>query len=282
MNAASRTTTLVSALVALGLALAGWLLWTNHHELVLDVHSEYSHIRVRAKGSVRSLFFVRDGREVLESRMDLEAPHELKLSYTRTMFASYLYEPRPERVLIVGLGAGSMVRFLQHHDPDLHIDAVEIDPVVVRLADECFGTRPAETVDIHTADGFDYLANTDQRYDVIYMDAFLKPSGAGTSATPPELRTLAFLRSIQSKLESGGVVVFNLTIQSDTEDDIETIRTAFARADVYRTARRNLVVVARTDAVSPTAEVLSERAGELDQRLDTGLRFTRILQSLRR
>ena len=197
------------------------------------------------------------------------------------MFSSYLYQPRPRRVLIVGLGAGSMVRFLQHHVPDLHVDAIEIDPVVFRLAEEYFGTRPAESVDIHTANGFDYLASTAQRYDVMYMDAFLKPSGTGTSTTPPELRTLSFLRSIQSKLETSGVVVFNLTIQSDTEADIETIRAAFARADVYRTARRNLVVVARTDATSPTGEVLSERTRELDQRFDTRFRFTRILQSRR-
>jgi len=43
------------------------------------------------------------------------------------MFSSYLFLPRPEHVLIVGLGGGSMVRFLEHHEPDLKIDVVEID-----------------------------------------------------------------------------------------------------------------------------------------------------------
>ena len=283
MKAASRTTRLVSAIVVAGFALTAWLLWSNHHALILDVRSEFSHIRIRARKSVRSLMFVREnGREVIESRMDLDAPHELLLPYSRAMFASYLYQPRPKRVLIVGLGAGSMVRFLQHHDPDVHVDVVEIDPVVVRLADEYFGTRSTDRVHIHTLDGLDYIEHTDQRYHVIYMDAFLEPSGPGTSGTPQELRTLAFYRSMQSKLEDDGLVVFNLTIQSDTEDDIETIRAAFAQTDVYRTVRRNLVVVGRTDATPLPDEVLSERARGLDRRFDTRFSFESILKSRRK
>jgi len=40
MNAASRTAPLVSALGAAGFVLGAWFLWSNHHELILDVHSE--------------------------------------------------------------------------------------------------------------------------------------------------------------------------------------------------------------------------------------------------
>ena len=272
MQTPSRTTTVVTALVLAGFALTVGLVWWNHHELIHEVHSDYSHIRVRARGSVRSLHFVRgNGLEVLESRMDLDAPHELLVPYTRAMFASYLYEPQPERVLIVGLGAGSMVRFLQHHDPDVHVDAIEIDPVVGRLADEYFGTRPGDSVAIHTVDGFDYLANTEERYDVIYMDAFLKPSESDASAIPLRLRTLEFFRSMQTKLRPGGLVVFNLTIRPSTEGDIETIRQAFAQTTVYRTPRRNLVVVGQTGEAPLSEEQLEERAEQLDRRFDSGL-----------
>ena len=82
-----------------------------------DKQSEFSHIRVRKLGSVQSLLFVRDnGEEVVQSMVNLKKPYELLGSYSRTMFASYLFWPRQERAL-VGLGGGAMVHFLQHYEP---------------------------------------------------------------------------------------------------------------------------------------------------------------------
>jgi hypothetical protein len=65
--------------------------------------------------------------------MNLKSPHVLRFTYLQHMFASYLLQPKQSKVLIVGLGGGSMVHFLQKHDPTVAVDAVEIDPVVVQL-----------------------------------------------------------------------------------------------------------------------------------------------------
>ncbi len=148
-----------------------------------DKQSEFSHIRVRKLGSVQSLLFVRDnGEEVVQSMVNLKKPYELLGSYSRTMFASYLFWPRQERALVVGLGGGAMVHFLQHYEPELKVDALEIDPVVVQVADRFFEIRSGGNVNILTTDGIRYLEQTAQRYDAIYMDAFLKPS-ADTDTT---------------------------------------------------------------------------------------------------
>jgi len=144
-----------------------------------------------------------------------------------------------------------------------------------------WNSYPPRTFNIHTLDGFDYLANTERRYDVIYMDAFLKPESSDTSATPVELRTLEFFRSMQSKLKPNGSVVFNLTVQSDTENDVQTIRKAFEQTVVYRAASRNLVVVGRTNADPLSEEILSMRAQELDRRFDARFSFRKILASRR-
>lgn len=142
----------------------------------VDVTSEFSHVRVRRQGSIRSLIFVRDnGEEAVETALNVSKPHQLRVPYMQTMFASYLFRPQAQHVLIVGLGGGAMVQFLKHHQPELRIDAVEIDPVVVKIADQHFGTRSGGNVNIVTADAFKYLNETRSLYDVIYMDAFLKP-----------------------------------------------------------------------------------------------------------
>ena len=127
---------------------------------------------------MQTLVFVRDGgEEVVQSMVNCKKPYDLLLRLLpAAMFASYLFRPRPQRVLIVGLGGGAMVHFLKHYDADVKVDALEIDPVVVQVADRYFDVRSEGNVNVITADGIQYLEHTDKRYDVIYMDAFLKPS----------------------------------------------------------------------------------------------------------
>ena len=108
-----------------------------------DKQSDYSHIRVRKQGSVRTLVFVRDQRR---GGHPVDGQHQEALRpaaapTSRAMFASYLLRPHPEQVLIVGLGGGAMVHFLKHYDPDVKVDALEIDPVVVQVADRYFDVR---------------------------------------------------------------------------------------------------------------------------------------------
>ena len=253
--------------------------WPAANEV--DERSDYSHIRVRKRGSVRELLFVRDnGVEARQSAIDLGAPHKLQSPYVQRMFASYLFQPRPERVLIIGLGGGAMVRFLQYHEPELDVDAVEIDPVVVRLAADYFETRADEHVSIITADGFDFLEQTPHLYDVIYFDAFLKPS-ADTDVTgvPQRLKTIAFYQSVQKKLRPEGLVVFNLNQHEKTDEDLETIAAAFSQVDRFVCPPSgNLVVVAGANASTPDRVALERRAERLDQRFGANFSFVELLQ----
>lgn len=271
---------LIAALAVATLFSYRYGVWRLEHEEV----SEYSHIRIERKGDVRRLLFVRDdGTRVVESSIDLDSPATLQLAYTRSMFTSYWLAPNPERVLIVGLGGGGMVHFLEKHDPDLRIDAVEIDPAVVRIADEWFGVRSEGNVRVMTADAFDVLARAETRYDVLYMDAFLKPA-PDTDATgvPQRMRTLAFYESLRASLTEDGVVVFNLNPHAGTEDDIRTIEEAFPGAVVVRcTPSRNLVVLASVDGITVSEAELIRRAEALDERFDADFSF-RSLLDLRR
>ena len=254
----------------------------NSWQLELDTLSEYSHIRIRRHNDVRTLLFVRDdGSEVVESRMDMEAPHRLLLSYSQVMFASYFFRPHPQDVLVVGLGGGSMVRFLQHHEPELNIDVLEIDPVIVRLAASHFGTRETSRVRILTVDAFNFLRDTEKRYDVIYMDAFLKPSEE-TDATgvPQRLKTIEFYRVIQEKLTPEGIVAFNLNSHAETEFDITTIRRAFRDTYVFHCGgSSNLVAIGLTSHVAPSE--VGRRAAQLDDRFDVDFSFQEIWKARR-
>jgi spermidine synthase len=272
---------LAIALIAAAVALALWstsptaTLGKLEHEEV----SAFSRIRVRRDGDVRALTFVRDnGQEVVQSRVNLNAPQTLQSPYARAMFVSYLYAPHPRRVLIVGLGGGAMVRFLTHHEPQLQIDAVEIDPAVVRVADGYFGVRSGGNVRVHTADAVAFVESTADRYDLILMDAFLRPS-SGTDATgvPSGLKTLAFLDRLKRTLAPGGVVAFNVNEHASMADDIAAVTTAFGRAAVYRSPPSdNKVVIATADPFA-TDDELRARIGPLDARFGGALPFAEVL-----
>jgi len=207
---------------------------------------------------------------------------------TKDMFLSHLFRPQPEKVLIVGLGGGSMVHFLNRYDPSVEVDAVEIDPDVVRIADEYFGTRnrKKETdkvqVNIFTADGVDFLNRTESRYDVIYLDAFLKPA-ADNDATgvPLRLRTREFYKRVQTKLKPDGLVVFNLHTHAQSDEDLSAIRDSFAQVYVFAVPMRSgRVIVASTAAKRLSRTELVEQAKVRDSRPIPGMSYEEMVRGL--
>ena len=253
--------------------------------LMDEAETDFSHMLIRQRGSIRSLVFVRDsGMEVLETQLDLRKPQELQFEYLRYLFTSYLFRDQQQDVLIVGLGGGGMIHFLNHIDPKIHIDAVEIDPKVVEWADKYFGVRSGGNVNVVTADGLKYLAETEKKYDVIYMDAFLKPS-ADTDQTgaPRALRTRRFYEQMQTKLKPGGAVAFNLNPHDGLEDDIREISEAFPQAYVFPLMRfSGNVVLASTVAERASPSELVKRGRALDRRFKTSVRFEEMSRRVRR
>ena len=244
---------------------------TRTGQIEHDVVSAYSHIRVRKDASTRTLLFVRDnGEEVVESKVDLKRPQRLLVDYTQYMFLSYAHRPEQRKVLIVGLGGGGMIHFLKHHDPQVAVDVVEIDPAIVKVADQFFQVRSEGNVKIITADGVDYLSTTTERYDVIYMDAFLKPSAAtDVNGVPLAAKTAEFYQQVQQKLTPGGLVVFNLNPHDGTRQDIETIAQVFRQTYVYRVPVGGFVAVGTGEARRETLPAIRRLANAADRRLKT-------------
>jgi spermidine synthase len=274
---------LAAAFLSAGVALVVWSMSSapTLGSLEHEEESAFSRIRVRRDGDVRALTFVRDnGQEVVQSRVNLTAPHTLLSPYARAMFASYLYQPHPRRVLIVGLGGGAMVRFLTHHEPAVQIDAVEIDPAVVRLADEYFGVRSGGNVRVHTADAVAFVESAADRYDLILMDAFLRPSSdTDTTGVPTRLKTLAFLGHLKRALAPGGVVAFNVNEHASMADDIAAVAAAFGRVVVYRCPPAdNKVVIAAAGGIATDDEVRA-RIGALDARFGGALSFAEVVRN---
>ena len=247
-----------------------------------EIRSAFSYIRIRRQGSLRSMMFVRDnGQEVFESQVDLDRRHALRFDYTKFFATTFLLKPGQERVLIVGLGGGSMVHFLKYFSPQTKIDVVEIDPTVIQLADVYFGVSAGNGVEIIAADGLKFLAETQNTYDAIYLDAFLKPA-EGTDATgaPLSLRTQQFYREMQSVLKPEGVVAFNVNLHEGVVADLRNIIQSFPQTYMFP-LDHEVVAVGSTKAVRASDADLEREARKIDERLnDPAMSFRDMAQRL--
>ena len=83
---------------------------------------------------------------------------------------------RPLRsVAILGNAAGTTARALGVFYPDARVDGVELDPAVSRVGREYFGMDDNPRLTVHDADARPFLRRTDERYDLIIVDAYHQP-----------------------------------------------------------------------------------------------------------
>jgi spermidine synthase len=225
-----------------------------------------------------------DGREGLQSSLDLTEPDQLQVAYTRALFASFLFRHPQERVLIVGLGGGGMVRFIDLRLPDTRVEVVEIDPVVVALADQYFGTGPTPRVTIHTEDAFLFFGRNTSQYDVIYMDAFLKPSvDAKADSETARLKTVSFLKTIKGQLVPGGVLACNLIAhRKETKADLAALRAVFPCVKTMKVSGTgNLAVFATGHEIEKSRKEWITLGESLEESLPIGIPFSNYAELLK-
>src|SRR5690349_204935 len=87
----------------------------------------------------RALRFGRHGAR--QSAYEPGDPERLVLPYTEVALVGLALSGEPRRILVVGVGGGTLPTFLRRHYPDAAIDAVDIDPDVVQVAKAYFGLR---------------------------------------------------------------------------------------------------------------------------------------------
>ena len=112
-------------------------------------------VYVSERFGVRSLHI---GSDTVQSSMRIARPNDLELSYTRSMMAFLLFVPPPRKMLMIGLGGGSLAKFVYHRLPETVTTVVEVSPRVLAIARQYFNV-PADDArfSVLIADGASYL-----------------------------------------------------------------------------------------------------------------------------
>ena len=223
---------LVIGTLVLSVAVLGAGAWSPIQMLPAPVYQEdspYQQVRIRDDDLFRYLILDRTYHAVMWKA----DPIALFLPYSQLMVASLALVPEPKRGLILGHGGGSLAKWLAHRWPELDLDVVEIDPAVVRMAEEYFSYRPPLQHHVHVRDARVFLNSTDQRYDLIWVDAFAR------QMIPFHLTTVEFFAELRTHLAPNGILAVNLASSGEGGDllranaVVQTMRRSFPNVESF-------------------------------------------------
>ena len=209
------------------------------------------------------------------SAMDLKDPYRHVYEYTAMMMLVSGYVDAPKKILVVGLGGGTVTRTLRMIYPDAEITNVEFDPEIVAMARRYFGYDEDAKMKLVVEDARRWLRRTTERFDMILLDAY------HGGYIPFHLTTREFLEIVRERLAQGGVVCSNTWISQALADrESATYHAVFGEFHHYiGKLSTNRIVVAAPGGL-PSPEAVRNRLVELEtSRKPQGLDLKGIFES---
>jgi spermidine synthase len=232
-------------------------------------------VDVSEQDGIRSLHL---GSKTVQSSMRINAPNDLELAYTRSMMACLLFNPEPTHFLMVGLGGGSLPKFVYHKLPAAQVTAIELNPQVVAAARAYFHLPPDdERLQVKIGEGGEYVATHPASADVLVVDGFDGVSLADS------LVTQKFYDDCAAALGERGILAVNLWGSDKNFDTyLQRIETSFNGLTLCLPTEKhgNIVVFGlKRSAGNPRWDELRQRARELEALY--GLEFLKFVEGLR-
>lgn len=248
------------------------------HRIARSIHRKFADensVDVSESDGVRYLHL---GNDTIQSAMRLAKPTALELRYTRGVMMFLLFAPKAKTILGVGLGGGSIARYIHHHVPHIKQRIVEINPQVISIARSHFALPDDdERLQVIEGDGAAYIASHPETTDILFLDAY------STHGLPEELSSQHFFDQCADALTSEGMLITNLW-GSDKRFDLylQRIEQSFqGRVLVLATGRPGNILVFgfKREPDDLRWATLRERAKALEAEYQ--LEFLDFLESLR-
>lgn len=224
---------------------------------------------ISEEAGIRYLHF---GSDWIQGAMRIARPWSLELDYTREMMAGLLLRQSanwPRHALLIGLGAGSLTKFIYRYLPECRITVVEINPQVEFIARQFFKLPDdPHRLEVVHACGADYMLNGGRSFDYILADGFDPEARAGA------LDTLPFYQACRARLSESGLFCANLLGRNKGfQGSVERIKSAFdQRVAVFPSCDSGNTIAFATGGspVDISFDAMKTRADELKKttRLD--------------
>jgi len=130
---------------------------------------------------------------------------DLAAAYSYFYRLDKFFNSNIKKGLVLGGGGGTIVKDFLKRFPKGRLDVVEIDPMVIQLAQKYFYLKDNHRFRVFYEDGRIFINRTDNKYDAIYIDVF-----KSFYSLPYQLTTLEAVQEIYRLLNDNGVVLVNI------------------------------------------------------------------------
>lgn len=233
-------------------------------------------VYISEKFGVRALHI---GSDTVQSAMRIATPNELELSYTRSMMGFLLFQEKQTSVLMIGLGGGSVAKFIYHHMPWATTRVIELNERVLTVARRYFEVPQDDArFEVILGDGAEFVARPQVCADLVMVD------GYDGESLVEALANDTFYRNCHDRLNRGGMLVVNLWGgDRQFHDTLKCIETAFPEGTLCLPAEKpgNVIVFGFRNAPGslPWTQ-LAQRAQALELQYPLG--FSRFVEGLRK
>ena len=229
------------------------------------VHTErslYRNILVYDDNGMRCMKFSRAATAGRQSCRKLNDPDRLVFHYTQMIMGALYLDPEPRRVLILGLGGGTLPTTFAALPSTANVDVVEIDPAVTRVAQKYFEFKPSGKIHVYEEDGRVFVKRAlrnGAHYDLVVLDAF------DQEYIPEHMLTREFLTEVKGLLGSDGVLAAN-TFSNSRLYDYESATYQAVFGEFFNLRSDNRVILTRMGGL-PSRETLERNRGVVSPRL---------------
>lgn len=236
---------------------------------VTEIHQErslYRNIIVTEDSRRRCLRFTitrRQGQN--QSCRFLQDPQRLVFPYAKMTLSGLLVQNNPQRILIVGLGGGTLPDAYSNLFPEAEIVVSEIDDAVFRVAQEYFDFIETDKISVDVGDARVYIKRAGirgEKFDLVILDAF------NGEYIPEHLMTREFLEEVKQLLSETGVVISN-TFSTSRLYDAESVTYQQVFGEFFNMRMNgtgNRVIIASMQAL-PNTDSLITLAANFQQKL---------------
>jgi spermidine synthase len=225
---------------------------------------------------IRVLRFGKEGpRQSVVKMGDLD---DLGLPYAKSAMIGLAFTDAVDRILVVGLGGGTIPMFLRKHYPSAQIDVVEIDPQIINLAKRYFNFIEDGLLHAYAQDGRAFIEGVQKPYDLIFLDAF------SATGIPAHLATKEFLLALKKSLKRSGVIIANKwstpKVNLLYKSMLRTYQEVFHEVYTLRVPGvGNKVVIALPRLTGLSLNSITERAQQISSQKQLPFDLSQVLQA---
>ena len=213
---------------------------TENSVTIYEADSAYYHIRVVDSqiDKTRFLFLDRQSAAYVSLSSD-----QIVFNYINLTIPVYRLKSNAKNILFLGLGGGIEPMYFRSLNKTTNIRIVEIDSALPDVSKDYFGFQTDDRMKVFIEDARTFLMRSEEKYDLIRVDAF-----NSYDSVPIHLTTTELLQLLKQRLEDNGIVVTHV------QSGLEGRGSAFFRSE-YKTYKQNFkyVVVISTDPQKPQA-----------------------------